>query len=365
MNSTENSSTWNIVEWMADGEPTLIFDGKKPRQYVSIRRREHYRQLDIDAAILDAVKAAVTSFERVEQSVTVKEGYPPLQLIADPILGPLGVSYGAQVWIGPTNQPVPPVRAIGAFEWDPATEITYHGRTIETEILGHTEPKEQRVSPEIFRHFEAFPREGELGRFIAEMNANLVEHGAVFDSRLTLKRMDGVVRQAYMTMRAIRKDKGAWMLRGLVHDISDVEKPQLTDTYDRRTARTTAALIAGDDPVGIGHIDFATGIVADWLTPPPAPLDGWLVHNPEFHVDNIAEMNAAQLRLAKAETTKEEYRAWVRFPDTDWIEAKFLLAAATPGVFGHGLIRVEVVAIHEDSHKEDGDNPEQGGPLLW
>lgn len=53
--------------------------------------------------------------------------------------------------------------------WDPGTQLTHHGPTIETETLGITDPQTTRLSPEVSKYFEAFPREGELGTQVADI----------------------------------------------------------------------------------------------------------------------------------------------------------------------------------------------------
>lgn len=346
---------WTVIECMSAGDPTLVFDGGRPRRYGSVRRREHLKSAQITTAILAAIDEVKSSRAEIQKPVAV-EDHPPYILHALPIMGPFETVYGVQVYFGDKGQTPPPPRRAGAFLWEPSTQLTHHGPTIETDILGITDPQDVRVSPEVFKHFEVFPREGELGPYVADIMAGRVEEGETFHSDLTLRKEGGELAQAFMTMRAVLDPAGQWGLRGIVHDISDVIEPEPTYAYDRNTARSAARLTDGD--WGIGHIDFPTRIVTEWLTPPPEPLDRWATQNAEFHPDDDAEVMQAQLAVATGREIRAVYQARVRFPGVPWwYTAIFTITAATAGAKGHGLIRVEsadvppeaITAEEEDS----------------
>lgn len=373
--------TWSVIECMGNGNPTVVFDGTKPRRYVSIRRRDEYRNANVTAAIGKVVSDVVQTKQRVELSLRI-DNYPDLTMIGLPVVGPFEVPFGVQLWLGPQDEEPTPPRLIGAFDWDPKTLITHHGPTIESQILAIEDIKDQRVSPEVFRHFEYFPRDAELGPFITEVEEGRADDGETFDSPLTIKRADGVITQAYMTMRAVQRGE-TWSLRGIVHDVTDVQPPDTARAFDRRTARTAANMADGD--WGIGHFDFSTQIVTEWPKVPATPLDKWVVSNAEYHPDDLEHISEAQKELVEGTAEKVEYVARIRFADDDWISVKFTLTAATPGPNGHGLMRVELAnsanepdtdrpvdlsqwrdakGSSEDDEPED-DGSEEGGVLLW
>ena len=329
---------WILIECMGNAEPTLVFDRVRPRRYSSIRRRDNLRSSQVTAALFTMVGDVAGSRSKVRRVISADKN-ESLMMVAHPVEGPAGSVYGVQVWVGLEHELPPPRRLVGAFLWDPATQLTHHGPTIETEILGIADPQTTRVSPEVFKYFEAFPREGELGTYVADIMSGSITDGEAFDSDITIRRDDGDLAQVYMTMRAVKNRDDTWGLRGIVHDITDVREPSSAAAYNRRTARVVARLVDGE--WGIGHVDFATGIVTEWLTEPPAPLDRWATQNAEFHPDEVSTVMEAQIAVATERVPRAEYVVRVRFSEGPWHGARITLTAATAGSNGHGLMRVE------------------------
>ena len=327
-------------------EPSVVFKEGKRSRYSSVDRLRQLVQGDYAAytRVLEVLNAAVAT-GRPQAAVDSQAAF-----IAEPVLGPNNVVFAVQLWIGDPDSAPPARRLVGGFEfvYDEGRDVAqiHEGPNIERDILGIDDAPGEiiRVAPEVFQYFYDFPRESEIGPFVRDMKAGRLENGATFDSTLTVRhaqdRDDQLRYRCYMTMRAVRLPS-RWALRGVVHDINDVEPAEYL-AFNRHTARLIANL--GDDQTGLGRIDFSTGLVTDWLRTPPAPLDAWLTDNPIYHDDNQAEIAAAQLALLTRQQERVTYRDRVRFagdPPNLWHTAQFTITPDKQGEDGLGFLTVE------------------------
>lgn len=345
-------SHWIVVETMGIGargevEPSVVFKDGRCSKYTSVQRlRQEVPNGDytVYARVLDALgKAAATGHP---QSVVVSQ----VRIIAEPVFGPSGVVFAVQLWIGDAEATPPPRRLVGAFEfiYDEARDVAHihDGPNIERDILGMDDSPGEvvRVAPEVFQYFYDFPRESDIGPFVRDMNTGRLDNGATFDSPLTVRHArdsdDQLRYRCYMTMRAVHLSS-RWALRGVVHDINDVEPAEFI-AFNRHTARVIANLEERES--GLGRIDFATGLVTDWLRTPPPPLDSWLTDSPIFHEDDREEIAAAQLAMLTRRQERATYRARVRFagsPPDLWHTARITITPDKQGEDGLGFLTVE------------------------
>ncbi|GAC69236.1 GAF domain-containing protein [Gordonia soli] len=347
------TDTWMLVETTGNGEPVITFRKGRPASFASLNscRREYFRGNGAAIGVLRSViDAARSSGEPTTDRVTIDRESAPTTITGIPVVGPFGVVHAVQVWIAPEGVQPPAPRRVGAFEWHADTRLTHHGPTIEREILGIADAQDVRVSHEVFQYFTDFEREGDLGQFIIEISTEGAQDGDTFSSYLVVKRDDDpdARNRCFMTIRAVRDTvSGKLVARGVVHDVSDVQPGQQAGGFDRQTARLVANL--DDREMGIGRIDFATGIITEWLRHPPGPLDLWLTHNEEFHSDDTPRIIEAQQALLLKGLDRVRYRARVRFGESPWIWAEFVLTPDMPGASGGGMITARPLEADEIS----------------
>ena len=214
--------SWLLVETMGN-TPTVVFDTDKAKRFTSINRRQHFNFTDaaVTTAVVSVVDEVRTTGQLARGDVHVA-GATTVYLFAGPVLGPDNIVFAVQVLISLDDSPerfIAGRRKCGAFVWNPTDEVTYHGPTMESEIMGVDEsvPHAQRVSHEIFKLFDEFPRINELGKWTQQVQEDGVEDDSTFYSDLLMTGVDGVQRSAFMTFKAVRPALDEHVvMRGLV-----------------------------------------------------------------------------------------------------------------------------------------------------
>ncbi|MGJ0121106.1 GAF domain-containing protein [Williamsia sp. MIQD14] len=347
MTKADTRSSWIVVETMGSRTPTLVFDTDRTKNFGSINRRRHHQGDVVGAALRELVEEVRIGRQPGMRAVHPKSA-PRTYLFGLPVFGPDDRVFAVQVLVSPDDdveQVVLGKRAVGAFEWDPINQITYHGPTIETEILGVIDdPQVERVSPEIFKHFDEFPKMAELGAFIAEMGSRAVTDDDTFDSDLLMTGVDGRQRSAYMTFRAVSRGSDPWLMRGVVHDISDVRPPSASAGFNAALVRTAFTVADPPENSGIGHLNFPAKVITEWFHEPPAPLDRWASENAVFHDADQGLFDEQLEIVATGVAPDATFDVRVRFADTDWMTTTVHVRAALPGDLAQGLIRVTPVS---------------------
>jgi hypothetical protein len=335
-------SGWVVVEMMGD-DRTIIFDGGRPRSFGLLNRlktggdRASSLATSLNSLALDMKTTGVVS-----PVVRVHDG---LRLVAEPVIGPRRDpgTYAVKVWIGPGETPLPSAsRTIGTMLWDPRDlgahqdPITYHDPVTDGVILGYDPPAETRVSAQVFKHYQNYPNEHLLGPWVAGIMEGAVPDHETFDDEIDIVRTDGELLRIYLTMRAVKVD-GSYAIRGIIHDISDHHEPTGWRGWDRQTARAAIRAFAGDDGTnGCGHVNFATGIVLEWYTTPPGPLEVWERQNARWDDEELYFM---QLERAK-NGERVTFSAVVRFDDGAPHLISVTIVPADSSEPGNGLLIV-------------------------
>lgn len=349
---------WIVVETMGNSDPDLVFKSGQACSFASIGavQREYLRgSRKVQKCVLELIRRVAASrepFTATEIASDNKAGRKEYSLAALPVFGPRNEVFAIQLWIGPPGESPPAPRLVGAFEWNPNDRVTYHGPNIEQDILGIDNPQPERVTAEIFKHFLAFEEEPRLRSFAQGIAEGILSDGEPFAAEIIVgheRDPDNQLRyRCYMALRAVhRRDTNQWVMRGVVHDINDTKPAQPTD-LDRHTARLLAALASEGGEKGIGRLDFATGIIAEWLAPPPYPLDAWLTRNETYHPDDLATVTEIRHQLIEGRVERVSYQAKLTF-DKDgrrpplWHSARVTIVADTLSSQGQGMITVEYI----------------------
>ncbi|WP_299577434.1 GAF domain-containing protein [uncultured Williamsia sp.] len=337
--------SWLLIETMGTGTPTVVFDTDKPKRFTSISRRQRFTDSTITVGLVGIVDEVRRDGQPAHRRFATNTN-DTLSLFAAPILGPDSVVFAVQVLITGTDDPgafLAGRRKCGAFVWDPTDQVTYHGPTMESEIMGVDEsvPHAQRVSPEVFSLFDEFPRINELGAWTSEVLADEVEDDSTFYSDLLMTGVDGVQRSAFMTFKAVRPAPGERsIMRGLVHDVTDIRPPMPAAGFNAALVRSAFGMTEAPTDAGIGHLNFPTRIILEWFHAPPAPLDRWTRENAEIHPDDRSVLDKNVDELAAGAVDEVTFDLRVRFADTDWIPTQANVRAALPGDLGQGLVKI-------------------------
>lgn len=346
--TVHDDAGWLVIEALSECGPSLVFDSQRTKEFAALGRRRRNTQPAVTAALGEVVQSLRDGAPVAGKKVMLPQGCS-VNVIGTPILGPARVVYGAQVWIGNDETTAPPRRNVEAFSFDPASGITFHGPGVDRNILGITEAQpEAKVSPQIFKYYRQFPRQAELGIYVKSVDAGQVEEGHSFDPEIQLVGEDQVSRRVHVTMRATDVDTDSPMIRGLIHEISDISPPDVS-AYERDLARNIAQMVAEQ---GIGQLDLATNLVTEWLASPPPPLDLWLQEIPEYHPEDFQRMVADQHTVVSGTSSYVESRVRVRFSSTEWIPCVLGLRASLTGEAGQGLVTVRFDDVYRSSYEE-------------
>ena len=326
-------SSWLVIEATSD-EHTVIFDGTRPRPYASLARRKTGATLstvelnDLVGEIIDAGDAA-----------PVVRQLGDVGVVASPIMGPASdhAVYGVCLWIGDDASALPEQpRTIGTMLWDPETLETLHCPITDGVILGYDPPQERRVSTEVFKRFQHYPNEHLLGPWAAGIMEGTTPRDDTFDDELDIIRTDESLRHVYLTMRVVDVD-GRNVIRGIIHDISDLYPPRGHRGFDRQTARASFKMVADvDGDHGYGHVNFATGIILEWFVAPPGPLAVWETQNVKW--DN-EDCYLQYLQKAK-DGEQVEFSTVVSFDAGERFPVRVTIHPSNSGEDGNGVIIV-------------------------
>ncbi|WP_433659299.1 GAF domain-containing protein [Nocardia sp. CA-128927] len=316
---------WLLIETlgrMPTGQyevPTLVADGAKVKDWVSLLRVRRELHAAASQRIVEVVQRCLETAETVTHCET------RLVVVGVPIRCAFDEVHGVQVWAGRDDVQRPERPRVAAWDWQADTELAHHGPGLE-ELVFARAPEDVRVirtPPETF---------GRMARF--ESRIDYFEMvGALYgrhQSEVDMVGDDGVVRSFQMVTRA---DPVARRVRAVMHEFTDAAaaQPDVDMTMLRAVSRRT------DD--GVGFVGLSSCLIYEWTRAPGPPLDRWAVERPKVHPDDLVGFRTACADLADKDADAKQLRLRVRFADTDWIPVRAELSPV-PAERGHGLIRV-------------------------
>lgn len=335
-------SEWLVIDTMTP-ETGLVFSGGRPRSGASLDRRDQYRSKSVTAALRAMVREVCQSRCGMSADLT-----PSVTAHAHPVVGPPTDPdvYAVALWMGPANTSPPRPRTIGTMVYEPGMRTMGHSVVTERDILDAEEIQTERIPHEVFSRFQRYPNEDKLGPWAshAMLGKYSAEHpDALFQDEIELEQqVSRELIRVHLSMRPVEVE-GSWVIRGLIHDISDVRPPSGREGYDLRTARTVVDFLYSDFPWGIGRLDFATGVLTEWFKEPPGPLARWSRENAIWDPVDLNEVELLTAAMASGEREEVGFESRVRFPseaDDTWYPVRIVIRASTPGGAGNGLFRV-------------------------
>ncbi|WP_128645607.1 GAF domain-containing protein [Rhodococcus sp. BS-15] len=336
--TSKGARDWMVAEILT-GDPaaaTLVYEGAKRRDFTKLSRRSFANHPTVLEKILEVISEVAQDRTPRSKQARLPSG-DEFAVQGVPIHGGTGEVFGVQLWVGRPDESIPPRRTVGTFCWNARTDTTVHGNRIEEEILGMTPAApEERVIPQIFRFFEAFDKQPQYLEFVGDLLEERLEEASQFGGQIDLRGEDHKLRRVYMTVRSSYESNGP-VIRGLVHDISDVEPPQ--PTSDRQVVRETAALMSSTDR-GIGLVDLRSGIITEWLAHPREDLDAWASEVPQIHPGDQPKYETIRQSLSANDVRVAELILHVRFAHSDWIPVDVTITAVGREGPSQGLIQV-------------------------
>ncbi len=337
------ASPWLLVETLAPTSgPTIVADGPRVREWTSLSRAGRSLGAGASALAATAVELAAAavpsgSVESADGRIVVSEG--GWTAIAVPVFCSFGAVHGVQVWVGAAGQQPPPRRAVAAWDWDSGTELAHHGPGLEE--LAFARAREHvrvvRTPPEVF---------GRMVRFDERMGYTAVVAGTDpagrWQGELAIRGDDEIVRNFQLVVRVHREDphlavstRTAHVTRALLHEITDVSPPR----PDTDLAITRAVSRSPD--AGVGFVELAMGLVYEWASPPPPPLERWSTERPIVHPDDQRDYRAAFAAVFadKIDSPAREFVFRIRFEHSGWIVVRAELSRLG-SERAHGMIRV-------------------------
>ena len=327
-------SSWLLVDTLVT-PPSIVADGHRFRDWVPLSRAG--RALGAGAAALAAVAVHEASTANPDDApVVVSAG--TCTAVAVAVRCAFGVVHGVQLWVGPIGQDPPPRRAVAAWDWDSGTELAHHGPGLEELVFGR-DPQQVRVvrtPPEIF---------GRVVRFDGRMEYIAVVSGADPSGRwqgeLVVCGDDDVVRTFQLVVGVHDEDRHtgaagtARVTRALVHEITDTAPPR----PDPDLAITRIA--SRSDDAGVAFVELSLGLVYEWVSPPPPPLQRWSTELPRVHPDDLRRYRAACATVFAGERDDpaQEFDLRLRFDGADWVGVRVELSRLGPEPV-RGMIRV-------------------------
>ncbi|GGF91745.1 hypothetical protein GCM10007304_02120 [Rhodococcoides trifolii] len=323
-----DSVGWLLVETLGarDGlEPTVVAVGNRKRNFAALGRQTPSRH--VSSALRDAVRRVVITRQQVVSHV-VPKGTPrtmtPRTMLCVPVFSATGDVFGVSAWIGSPDTGPPPREIVGTFEWNAVTGITQHGPGLETDILGIARSADRRTLPEIWKYFTEFDYHDDYTAFVQEVQTASAESGQQFGAEIALTGEDGVARRVHMTVRSSLYGTERKIV-GLVHVIADIERPP--SAFSREFARAAAA-VALDSEQGVGHMILRTGLMLEWLRPPPEPFGRWATEVPEIHPTSAEQYEAARESVMRGSSAGADLVIYLRFAgDVDWLPAHVIVTA--------------------------------------
>lgn len=347
--SRREVSKWFVIETLSPTpvyEPRLVFEDGATREFKAIHRRRTLPTSAVTKKIKQVVET-VRASGRENAGHTLLDSGQKLHFFAAPSLGPGNVVFAVQLLITSRDNAdifLDGRRKVGCFVYDPQSKNTFHGPTMETEIMGlpQTSSGATRASAEIFSLFEKFQKLDELSVFTNRIGNGTSPEGDNFSSLMEMKGVDGRRRSTFMSFRPHAEADGL-IMRGLVHDITDVQKPENAeaDFSSLALARTAFAMASPPASYGFGQLDLRNCVVLQWLQDPPPPLDLWTTSVPQYKgldADTFEEQAHRILTRAASETT---FTIHVRFRDADtWTPTEVHMRPVGTGESSQAIVRV-------------------------
>ncbi|WP_280310090.1 GAF domain-containing protein [Nocardia abscessus] len=301
-------TAWVLVETFNPGPPRwVVAEGAFPRRFSRIARTRAAGSSTAAAHLPALIEQAITSSEPQVRAI-----YPPsgrgMRVFAVPVIGPDSQVWAVQLWAGPREAAVPLRPEVGAMLWAADGGFVRTTSALERLLDSDSMRSATRTLPDLMRHFERIEDRTGFLRLLGDTSTPRLWSGTAITA--------GVMSQARLHVSIAACGSGAGRdrtVRALVHDISaayPVPAPGMT----------TRLIRAVPIPIqhAVGVVDLRTGLLHEWISQGPPPLDRWLYEIPTIHPEDIPALAALRAELlGGTDHARSHWR--IRWEgDSDW-----------------------------------------------
>lgn len=222
--------SWYLIETLFPPTMSVVFQQGHTRSWSSIQTLRRSEGIDDVGGMCHAVITSGSGFDRV---VTGRQGQRRVLMV--PLVGFGGVVYGIKTWVGRTDGQVSPEPSVAAVHWDPQELLGRHtasldGTSSSLSILDTEAPATRPRDPGRLLsrviHCDPF---SELTEFLMGAGActRFSGHFTVLNGKTDTSVADirvwrGIAKRQNSTPDAVA------VVRGLLHDVTDSERPQVS-----------------------------------------------------------------------------------------------------------------------------------------
>jgi hypothetical protein len=328
-------TAWVLVETFLPGLPrSVVAEGAYPRRFSRVARTR----------VAGSSTAAQHIPAIIEQTVTTGEPqvralYPPsgeaMRVFAVPVLGPNDHVWAVQLWAGPRDAAAPLRPEVGAMLWTASGGGLVHTTGALERILDSDSMRSaDRTLPDLMRHFERIEDRTAFLHLFGDTPTPKLWSGTAITA--------GVMSQARLHVSIAACGSGVGRTRtvqALVHDISaayPVPAPGMTT----RLIRVVPIPVQH----AVGVVDLRTGLLHEWVSQGPPPLDRWLHQMPTIHPEDITGLVALRAELLSG--TEHARNHWrMRWDDEeDWVVVAARWTVLTRGDAPQAMVDVRLSA---------------------
>lgn len=328
--------SWFLIEALGplDTPMTIVAKDGERREWVSLRSLQ--RNEGVDAA--DLADWVRRSGSEADQVVSGRGGHRRVRIL--PVLGPEGDVYALQLWVGAPDEPIPAPRPAAGIGWY-AGELQVQQR-LESWMMSTDDAdgfKRVRSPGEFFRKVVKF----DDATALIALGTN-PEPDAQFTSNIVVLHDNGHLMNWQIFARG-RTDLERPGLRGLTHDVSDVEPAALgpheaLGLTDEPGPESPAAALIAFPPTG-------APLIAQWIGHVPAWID-WqregdaeLIHRDDWK----AVAKSAVMLQSGLPDTKAVTPARIRAHNPSGWQPVTITARRYPGEVGSRLHIVRIARV--------------------
>ncbi|MEV6558283.1 GAF domain-containing protein [Nocardia sp. NPDC051756] len=300
---------WVVVEKLSDNErPSVIIDGSYQRHFAKLTRVSLATSAAVARQLQPVVDHCAISRQSQLDTVQLPSG-SVLRIVAVPVIGPGGRTYGVGLWTGAKHEATPPMPLIGAIEWTAETGTARTSPMLE-HLLGVSATKRvpERVLPDLMACFD---RWDDRLNFLALFDSSRSSDSWIgtATTRFTNERRHHL----YIAARTDPQQSPTRTIRGIACDISNFMPAPAADL-----GSMTWRHVPTKPGHAVGIVDINTWLIHEWITVDHPLLNPWLHQNPEIHHDDTASLTSARSQVLDAGRATSTFR--IRFSEQlHWI----------------------------------------------
>ncbi|MBF6302464.1 DUF5593 domain-containing protein [Nocardia amamiensis] len=316
------SAAWVLVETLGESAPRwVVAEGAHPKRFTRLSRTRLAGSATVAQHLPAIIEQTVSSREPQVRSIYTPSG-AGMRVFAVPVLGPRQQVWAVQLWAGPRGSAVPLRPEVGALIWTAAGGgFVSTTAELERQLDSDSVRAATRTLPDLMRHVERFDDRAGFLRLFGDSSEPRIWSGTAVTAGVMSQARRQLSIAAYGT--GVGRDRA---VRAVVADISAAHPPPAP-------GMTTRLIRTVPIPVqhAIGLLDLRTGLVHEWISQGPPPLDRWLQEVPTIHPEDLGGLAVLRAQLlGGVEFARCHWRMrWAG--DADWMMVQARWTVLTRG----------------------------------